>query len=116
MLTGEDAQRFIPTLVDHFDEPFADPSALASLLLCGVAKRSVTVALSGSGGDEIFGGYNRRATRQGHPASPVASPGPACCRQIDRNGYPGCMGPAVHRSRAAPASRQAVPTLTRESA
>ncbi len=44
-----------------WDEPFADPSMLPSLLLCRAARRELTVCLAGDGGDEIFAGYNRHA-------------------------------------------------------
>jgi asparagine synthase (glutamine-hydrolysing) len=58
-LTGADALSAVPDLGRHWDEPFADPSQLPTLLLCRETKRHVTVALSGDGGDEAFGGYNR---------------------------------------------------------
>src|SRR5690606_23595720 len=48
----------IPKLTEVYDEPFADSSALPSLLLNKVTKEYVTVALSGDGGDESFIGYN----------------------------------------------------------
>lgn len=58
-LTGEDALRIVPGLTEWFDEPHADPSQLPTYLICREARRSVTVAISGDGGDELFGGYNR---------------------------------------------------------
>jgi asparagine synthase (glutamine-hydrolysing) len=54
----EDILQMLPKLIEVYDEPFGDSSALPSLLLNKVTKQYVTMALSGDGGDESFLGYN----------------------------------------------------------
>ncbi len=58
-ITNEDLLDHLPEILDHFDEPFADSSAIPVNLLSKLTKENVTVALSGDGADEIFTGYNK---------------------------------------------------------
>jgi asparagine synthase (glutamine-hydrolysing) len=75
-----DALTLLPRLVRHFDEPFGDSSALPTLVVSEMARRHVTVALSGDGGDELLAGYTRY--RYAHRLNQLLDPLPQSLRPL----------------------------------
>ena len=93
LIVEPQAVDLLPRIVDVFDEPFADNSALPTYLVSELAAEHVKVVLSGEGGDELFGGYYSYvgdvwAPRLGRPATAVRSiverlPSSSSSRRID---------------------------------
>lgn len=108
-VTPKEAQAVIPRLSTVYDEPFADSSQIPTLLLAKLTRGHVTVALSGDGGDEVFGGYSRHVWGRrvgslidGVPL-PVRRGAAAAIRKISVRGWERCFALA----------RPVVPTVMR---
>ncbi|WP_333820015.1 asparagine synthase (glutamine-hydrolyzing) [Ohtaekwangia sp.] len=73
ILSEQEGKDILITYLKHFDEPFADTSAVPTMLVSKLAREKVTVALTGDGGDELFQGYGAYdwANRLGNPLFPV---------------------------------------------
>jgi asparagine synthase (glutamine-hydrolysing) len=76
ILKERDAVELVGQYIDHFDEPFADTSAIPTMLLSRLAREKVTVALTGDGGDELFLGYGMYtwANRLANPCMKIFRP------------------------------------------
>jgi asparagine synthase (glutamine-hydrolysing) len=64
VVSGDDVARLLPVAIAHLEEPVLDPALLPTWLLSRFARSEVTVALSGEGADELFGGYRRHLFQQ----------------------------------------------------
>lgn len=75
IVSYKDAIQLIDSILDAYDEPFADPSAIPTMLVSKLARGYVTVTLSGEGGDELFMGYGsyRWARRLANPVNRMLS-------------------------------------------
>jgi len=94
-VTSADALAVVPHLADIYDEPFADSSQIPTYLLAKLTRQHVTVALSGDGGDELFGGYMRYV--QGRTLLRMYDVIPHSWRQACAYALNACAGPRWDR-------------------
>ncbi len=80
IVTAADTLAVVPQLAEMYDEPFADASQIPTHLISKLTRAHVTVALSGDGGDELFGGYSKYAL--GHGLGRLVTNSPAGLRRV----------------------------------
>jgi asparagine synthase (glutamine-hydrolysing) len=80
IVTAADALAVVPQLAEMYDEPFADASQIPTHLISKLTRAHVTVALSGDGGDELFGGYSKYAL--GYGLGRLVTNSPAGLRRV----------------------------------
>ena len=86
---GPDALDQLKDLAWHLDEPFGDSSAIPTYMVSKLAAQSVKVVLSGDGGDELFGGYDKYVVEQRERAARFL---PAPAREVAGKHWPGDAG------------------------
>jgi asparagine synthase (glutamine-hydrolysing) len=112
-VTPDEARDAIPGLPHTFDEPFADSSMIPTLLVSRLTRRSVTVALSGDGGDELFGGYTtydscaRYFNRQRRMPGPLRRLAANCLTGVPADVLDAALSPAQVRNAGARLHRAA---------
>jgi asparagine synthase (glutamine-hydrolysing) len=96
-VTAQEAQRVIPQLPTLYCEPFADASQIPTFLVSRLARRDVTVALSGDAGDELFGGYDRYRWARKVASAPLALRrlGGAALRSLPAEAWSALLAPVA---------------------
>jgi asparagine synthase (glutamine-hydrolysing) len=99
LICHPDVHELVQSIAIAFGQPFGDSSAIPTYLVCKEARTQVTVALSGDGGDEVFGGYGRH-TRAFHQRTPLWRPATQALYGIATSVLP-ALTPGLRRLRRA---------------